>query len=45
MYALRKVLARAQAVGAAVGHSNVADLALSKPVFAFAREPKVPVRA
>jgi fructose-bisphosphate aldolase class II len=43
MYALRDVLARAQAAGAAIGHFNVADLVLLKAVFASARELKVPV--
>jgi fructose-bisphosphate aldolase class II len=43
MYALREVLAQAQATGTAVGHFNVADLVLSKAVFAAARELKVPV--
>ena len=42
MYALREILARAQATGVAVGHFNVADLVL-KAVFASAREMKVPV--
>jgi fructose-bisphosphate aldolase class II len=43
MYALREVLARAQAAGTAVGHFNVADLVLLKAVFAAAREVNVPV--
>src|SRR5262245_56414313 len=43
MYALREVLAQAQAAGAAIGHFNVADLVLLKAVFASARELKVPV--
>jgi fructose-bisphosphate aldolase class II len=43
MFALRGVLARAQAAGTAVGHFNVADLVLLKAVFASARELKVPV--
>jgi fructose-bisphosphate aldolase class II len=43
MYALREVLARAQAEGAAVGHFNIADLVLLKAVFAAARELKLPV--
>jgi fructose-bisphosphate aldolase, class II len=34
MYALREILARAQATGVAVGHFNVADLVLLKAVFA-----------
>lgn len=43
MYALREVLAQAQAAGAAVGHFNVADLVLLKAVFASACELKLPV--
>jgi fructose-bisphosphate aldolase class II len=43
MYALREVLAQAQAAGTAIGHFNVADLVLLKAVFASARELKVPV--
>jgi fructose-bisphosphate aldolase class II len=43
MYALRKILAQAQATGAAIGHFNVADLVLLKSVFASVRELKVPV--
>jgi fructose-bisphosphate aldolase class II len=43
MYALREVLAQAQAAGAAIGHFNVADLVMLKAVFASARELKVPV--
>src|SRR6516165_11223312 len=43
MYALREVLADAQARGAAVGHFNVAELVLLQAVFASARELKVPV--
>jgi fructose-bisphosphate aldolase class II len=43
MYALREVLAQAQAAGAAIGHFNVADLVLLKAVFASARDLKVPV--
>jgi fructose-bisphosphate aldolase class II len=43
MFALREILARAQAAGAAIGHFNVADLVLIKAVFASARELKVPV--
>jgi fructose-bisphosphate aldolase class II len=43
MYALREILAQAQASGTAVGHFNVADLVLLKAVFAAARELKVPV--
>jgi fructose/tagatose bisphosphate aldolase len=43
MYALREVLAQAQAAGAAVGHFNVADLVLLKAVFAAARELRLSV--
>jgi fructose-bisphosphate aldolase class II len=43
MYALREILAQAQASGAAIGHFNVADLVLLKAVFASAQELKVPV--
>jgi fructose-bisphosphate aldolase class II len=43
MYALREILAQAQAVGTAVGHFNVADLVLLKAVFASARALQVPV--
>src|SRR5215470_4421550 len=43
MYALREVLAQAQAAGAAVGHFNIADFVLLKAVFAGARELRLPV--
>jgi fructose-bisphosphate aldolase class II len=43
MYALRQILAQAEAGGAAIGHFNIADLVLLKAVFASARELKVPV--
>jgi fructose-bisphosphate aldolase class II len=43
MSALRDVLTRLQAEGAALGHFNVADLALVKAVFAAAAEVRVPV--
>jgi fructose-bisphosphate aldolase class II len=43
MSALRDVLTRLQAEGAALGHFNVADLTLVKAVFAAAAEVKVPV--
>lgn len=43
MSALRDVLARLQEEGAALGHFNVADLALLKAVFGAAAEIKVPV--
>jgi len=43
VYALREILAQAQAAGSAIGHFNVADLVLLKAVFASARDLKVPV--
>ena len=43
MDALRSVLTRLQQQGAALGHFNVADLALLKAVVAAAVEVRVPV--
>jgi hypothetical protein len=43
MYALREILAQAQAAATAVGHFKVADLVMLKAVLASARELKVPV--
>jgi fructose-bisphosphate aldolase, class II len=43
MQILLDVLSQAQKNGVAVGHFNVADLALLKAVFAAAQELKVPV--
>jgi fructose-bisphosphate aldolase class II len=43
MQVLREILARAQAMGTALGHFNVSDLVLLKAVFASARELKAPV--
>jgi fructose-bisphosphate aldolase class II len=43
MHMLREVLIQAQEKGAAVGHFNVADLAILKAVFASAQELNVPV--
>ena len=43
MHTLRSVLEKAQQLGVAVGHFNVADLVLLKAVFASAQELKVPV--
>jgi fructose-bisphosphate aldolase, class II len=38
MHTLREVLVQAQERGAAIGHFNVADLAILKAVFASAQE-------
>ncbi len=43
MHVLREVLQQARKNNAAVGHFNIADLALLKAVFAAAQELKVPV--
>jgi fructose-bisphosphate aldolase, class II len=43
MHILRDVLERAQKNGVAIGHFNIADLALLKAVFAAAQELRVPV--